>query len=291
VREEQLRDLLQTRIHRPEAVAEAARRRKRPESPLGEHGRLMVIAADHPARGALRAGDRAMAMADRAELLDRLCLALSRPGVNGVLGTPDVLEDLLLLGALDDKVVFGSMNRGGLAGTVFEIDDRFTGYDAASIAEAGFEGGKMLLRIDPEDPATASTLESCGRVVTELAARQLIAMVEPFLSHRVDGRVRNELSTDAMIRVVTVSAGLGATSAYTWLKVPVVEDMERVMAATTLPALILGGEVSGDQEAAVESWKKALALPTVQGLVIGRSLLYPPDDDVAAAVDAVVEVL
>jgi hypothetical protein len=291
VREEQLRDLLQTRIHRPEAVAEAARRRKRPESPLGEHGRLMVIAADHPARGALRAGDRAMAMADRAELLDRLCLALSRPGVNGVLGTPDVLEDLLLLGALDDKVVFGSMNRGGLAGTVFEIDDRFTGYDAASIAEAGFEGGKMLLRIDPEDPATASTLESCGRAVTELAARQLIAMVEPFLSHRVDGRVRNELSTDAMIRVVTVSAGLGATSAYTWLKVPVVEDMERVMAATTLPALILGGEVSGDQEAAVESWKKALALPTVQGLVIGRSLLYPPDDDVAAAVDAVVEVL
>jgi hypothetical protein len=291
VREEQLRDLLQTRIHRPEAVAEAARRRKRPESPIGEHGRLMVIAADHPARGALRAGDRAMAMADRAELLDRLCLALSRPGVNGVLGTPDVLEDLLLLGALDDKVVFGSMNRGGLAGTVFEIDDRFTGYDAASIAEAGFEGGKMLLRIDPEDPATASTLESCGRAVTELAARQLIAMVEPFLSHRVDGRVRNELSTDAMIRVVTVSAGLGATSAYTWLKVPVVEDMERVMAATTLPALILGGEVSGDQEAAVESWKKALALPTVQGLVIGRSLLYPPDDDVAAAVDAVVEVL
>jgi hypothetical protein len=291
VREEQLRHILETRIHRPEEIAEAARRRKRPESTLGEHGRLMVIAADHPARGALRAGERPMAMADRAELLDRLCLALSRPGVNGVLGTPDVLEDLLLLDALDDKVVFGSMNRGGLAGTVFEIDDRFTGYDAASIAEAGFEGGKMLLRIDPEDTATASTLESCGRAVTELAERRLIAMVEPFLSHRVDGRVRNELSTEAMIRVVTVSAGLGTTSAYTWLKVPVVDDMERVMAATTLPALILGGEVSGDQDAAVESWKKALALPTVQGLVIGRSLLYPADDDVAAAVDTAVELL
>jgi hypothetical protein len=251
----------------------------------------MVIAADHPARGALRAGDRPMAMADRADLLDRLSLALSRPGVNGVLGTPDILEDLLLLGALDDKVVFGSMNRGGLAGTVFEIDDRFTGYDAASIAAAGFEGGKMLLRIDPEDPATAPTLETCGRAISELADRRLIAMVEPFLSHRVDGRVRNELTTEAMIRVLAVSAGLGTTSAYTWLKVPVVEDMERVMAATTLPALILGGEVSEDQEAAVESWKKALALPTVVGLVIGRSLLYPPNDDVAAAVDAAVEVL
>jgi hypothetical protein len=291
VRESQLNELVETRARHPEAIAEAVSRRKRPPSVLGEHGRLMVIAADHPARGALRAGDRPMAMADRADLLDRLSLALSRPGVNGVLGTPDILEDLLLLGALEDKVVFGSMNRGGLAGTVFEIDDRFTGYDAASIAAAGFEGGKMLLRIDPEDPATAPTLETCGRAISELADRRLIAMVEPFLSHRVDGRVRNELTTEAMIRVLAVSAGLGTTSAYTWLKVPVVEDMERVMAATTLPALILGGEVSEDQEAAVESWKKALALPTVVGLVIGRSLLYPPNDDVAAAVDAVVEVL
>jgi Cgl0159-like len=284
-------EIVEQRGRRPAAVAEAAARRRRPESLLGEHGRLMMIAADHPARGALRADERALAMADRGDLLDRLCLALSRPGVNGVLGTPDVLEDLLLLGALDDKVVVGSMNRGGLAGTAFEIDDRFTSYDAASIAEAGFEGGKMLMRIDPDDPATAPTLESCGRAISELARHRLMAMVEPFISHRVDGRVRNELSTEAMVRASTVAAGLGATSAYTWLKVPIVDDMERAMAATTLPALILGGEVAENQDAAFASWSKALALPTVQGLVIGRSLLYPPGDDVAAAVDAAVGLL
>jgi hypothetical protein len=34
--------------------------------------------------------------------------------------------------------------------------------------------------------------------------------------------------------------------------------------------------------------RKALALPTVAGPVIGRSLLYPPDDDVASAVDTAV---
>jgi hypothetical protein len=55
-----------------------------------------------------------------------------------------------------------------------------------------------------------------------------------------------------------------------------------------MPALLLGGEVSQAQDAAFESWRKALKLPTVQGLVIGRSLLYPPDDDVAGAVDAAV---
>ena len=291
MREAQLRELVDIRVQRPAAVAEAAGRRRRPGSLLADHGKLMMIAADHPARGALRAGDRPLAMADRGDLIDRLCLALSRPGVNGVLGTPDVLEDLLLLGALEDKVVVGSMNRGGLAGTTFEIDDRFTAYDAASIAASGFEGGKMLTRIDPDDPSTVATLEACARAVGDLAQHRLMAMVEPFICHRVDGRVRNELTADAMIRAMTVAAGLGSTSAYTWLKVPIVEDMERAMEATTLPALILGGEVSDDPDAAFASWSKALALPTVQGLVIGRSLLYPPNDDVAAAVDAAVGLL
>ena len=40
--------------------------------------------------------------------------------------------------------------------------------------------------------------------------------------------------------VEMVASSAGATSAYTWLKVPVVDDMERVMAASTLPALLLG---------------------------------------------------
>ncbi len=291
MREDQLRRLVDIRVQHPEAVAEAAAARVRPVSLLAGHGKLMMIAADHPARGALRAGDRPFAMGDRGDLLDRLVLALSRPGVNGVLGTPDVLEDLLLLGALEGKVVVGSMNRGGLAGTVFEMDDRFTAYDAAAIAASGFEGGKMLTRIDAADPTTVLTLEACAHAVGALAGHGLMAMVEPFISHRVDGRVRNELTADAMIRAMTVAAGLGRTSAHTWLKVPIVDDMERAMAATTLPALILGGEVSDDPDSTFASWSKALALPTVQGLVIGRSLLYPPGDDVAEAVDAAVGLL
>jgi hypothetical protein len=291
MRDDQLRALVETRVHNPQAIAEAATRRVRPTSLTGVHGRLMMIACDHPARGALRAGEDALAMADRGDLLDRLCLALSRPGVNGVLGTPDILEDLLLLGALDDKVVVGSMNRGGLAGTAFEIDDRFTAYDVQAIADSGWEGGKMLTRIDPDDPATAPTLEASGRAISELARRRLMAMIEPFVSHRVDGRVRNELTCEAMTRAVSVASGLGSTSAHTWLKVPVVDEMERVMAASTLPALILGGEVAADQDAAFVSWSKALALPTVMGLVIGRSLLYPPGGDVAAAVDTAVGLL
>ena len=285
---DQIRAIMEARARRPQTIAEAAAGRRRRTSLLGEDSQLFIIAADHPARGALRAGDRPMAMADRADLLERMSLALSRPGVDGVLGTADIIEDLLLLGALEDKVVIGSMNRGGLAGTVFEIDDRFTGYDAAAIDKMGFDGGKMLFRIDPDDPATPVTMQACARAVSDLAGHGLMAMVEPFISHRVDGRIRNDLSPEAVIRSITVAAGLGTTSAYTWLKLPVVDDMERVLAATTMPVLLLGGEVSADQGAAFESWRKALQIPSVYGLVIGRSLLYPPDDDVTGAVDTAV---
>lgn len=230
-------------------------------------------------------------MADRADLLLRLCRALAYPQVNGVLGTADIIEDLLLLGALDGKVVIGSMNRGGLAGSVFEIDDRFTGYDAETIAERGFEGGKMLLRIDPADPATSPTLEACADAVSRLAARRRMAMVEPFLASRVDGTLRNTLTPEAVTRSIAVAAGLGTTSAYTWLKLPVVDDLERVLAASTLPALILGGEVPDDPQATYRRWRRALTLPTVQGLVVGRSLLYPADADVDRALEAAVGLL
>jgi hypothetical protein len=289
VSSEDIRRLVEIRATRPGHVAELLARRAQPAGLTGGTGRLMLIAADHPARGALRAGDDALAMGNRTELLDRMVRALGRPGVDGVLGTSDIVEDLLLLGALEGQVVIGSMNRGGLAGTVFEMDDRFTGYDAAAIAAAGLQGGKMLMRIDPQDPATVATIEACARAVTELAGHGLMAMVEPFISGRDrDGRVRNDLSTDAVVRSATVAAGLGTTSAHTWLKLPVVEGMESVLAAAALPVLLLGGEVAADQAGQRETWARALAQPTVRGMVVGRSLLFPPDGDVVAAVDATV---
>jgi hypothetical protein len=278
-----LAGLVDTRSRRPEAVAEAAARRRRPAA--GGAGQLLIIAADHPARGVLGIGAAPMAMASRVDYLDRLLVALARPGVDGVLGTPDVLEDLLLLGALEGKVVVGSMNRGGLAGSAFELDDRFTGYDAAALAAMGFEAGKMLLRIDPTDPGSVATMQACAHAVSALARRRLTAMVEPFWTHRWGGRVAPDLSPDAVVRAVAVAAGLGVTSAYTWLKLPVVADMERVAVASTLPVLLLGGDTDPDRHAVYARWQAALALPTVRGLVVGRNLLYPPDSDVAAAVD------
>jgi hypothetical protein len=208
-----------------------------------------------------------------------------------------VLEDLLLLGVLENKVVMGSMNRGGLAGAAFEMDDRFTGHRAEDIARLRFDAGKLLLRIDYDDPGSLTTMEATARAVDAMAARELPVFVEPFISRRVDGRVRNDLSAEAVTRSVAIASGLGGTSAYTWLKLPVThdpDDMGEVLETSTLPAVLLGGDIGGspaDQAAAYERWRKALRLPTVQGMVVGRSLLYPADGSVEQAVDTAVGLL
>ncbi|MCC5036688.1 deoxyribose-phosphate aldolase [Streptomyces sp. WAC 00631] len=289
-------ELATVRARHPEAIAEAAARR--PRRPLiGDSGRLMIVAADHPARGALGVGDRRLAMANRADLLERLCTALSRPGVDGVLATADILEDLLLLGALDHKIAMGSMNRGGLAGAAFELDDRFTGHRPQDIVRLRFDAGKLLMRIDYEDAGSLSTLVSTARAIDEMAERRLPVFVEPFISRRTGGTVRNDLSAEAVTRSIAVASGLAGTSAYTWLKLPVTEDpdaMAQVMETSTLPAVLLGGDPgssAGDQDAAYEKWRKALRLPTVQGLVAGRSLLYPAEGSVETAVDTAVSLV
>jgi len=125
--------IVSARVANPGAIAEAAAARARRPELTGASERLFIIVADHRARGSLGAGADPMAMADRAKLLRRLQTALGRPGADGFLGTPDLVEDLLATGALEDKIVIGPMNRGGLAGAVFEIDDQFTGYDAAAM--------------------------------------------------------------------------------------------------------------------------------------------------------------
>ncbi|PRY32732.1 Cgl0159 family (beta/alpha)8-fold protein [Umezawaea tangerina] len=285
-------ELLTTRATDPGSIRRAYQARRGRKSLLSEHGTLFLVAADHPARGALGVGGDPMAMADRRSLLERLLTALENPDVDGVLGTPDVVEDLLLLDGLHEKVVIGSMNRGGLAGADWEIDDRFTGYDAASIATNGLDGGKMLLRLVDSDAGTAPTLESCAQAVSALAQHGLMAMVEPLPYDRdATGGLVLRKDSASLARAAAIAAGLGVTSAYTWLKLPAPADPEVALGSTTLPALVLGGVPSPRPEDDLASWGRSLRHPTVRGLVVGRALLYPPDGDVAGAVASAAAVL
>jgi hypothetical protein len=284
-------ELLETRATDPGAVGEAYMNRRRRGRLLADDGTLFLVAADHAARGALAVGSDPLAMANRRSLLDRLLIALSNPEVDGILATPDVIEELLLLDGLHGKVIIGSMNRGGLAGADWEIDDRFTAYTAQSIVDSRLDGGKMLLRLVDSDPGTVPTLHSCAAAVSELARNGLMAMVEP-LPYRRDesGSLVLQRDSQSLARVIGVASGLGVTSAHTWLKLPAPADPS-VLNGTTLPVVILGGLPSEDVPAALSSWAPALRHPVTRGLVVGRTLLYPPDGDVAGAVEAAAKVL
>ncbi|MFM8156224.1 MAG: hypothetical protein ACKOAF_09160 [Actinomycetes bacterium] len=272
------------RVTDPAAVRAALRDRVRPAG-LPADGRMMLIAADHPARGAISVGSDPSAMADRASLLSRIVTALAQPGVDGILGQPDILEDLAVLGALDGRLVFGTMNRGGIVGAEWELDDRMTAYDAAHTASMNLDGAKMLLRIEDTDPGVARTIEACAQAVTDLADRNLIAMLEP-LPYEITAEGKAKLVKDdaKLIRATAIAAGMGATSAFTWLKLPAWSDIAAAAAVSTLPVLILGGDPGANWDAAFADWARALEQPTVRGLVIGRALLFPPDGDVASAV-------
>jgi hypothetical protein len=284
ITDDDYRRLTDVRVHEPETIGKALASRPRRDQ-LTRRGVLFLVAADHTARGMVGLGGDRRAMANRRSMLDRLLTALENPRVDGVLASADIVEDLVLLGALDDRVAVGTMNRGGLAGASWELDDRFTAYDTTHLVASNLDAGKMLLRIDPRDPGTVPTLHACSRAVQALSDHQLLAMVEPIPYTRNDAGVAVwDDDPEQLLKAVGVCAGLGGTSAYTWLKIQATADIAAVAAMTTQPLLLLGGAPGPDAEATFASWERALAQPTVRGLVVGRALLYPPDGEVAAAV-------
>jgi hypothetical protein len=284
INDERWLELLETRATDPEAIARAlAARSLRPF--LANDGKTFIIAIDHPARGMVGVSGQPFVMADRRDVLERTMTALADPGVDGVMATPDILDDLALLGALNGKVAIGSINRGGLMGSAWELDDQLTAHTPEAIVDQGLDGGKMLLRIDLADKRTRYTIESCAEWITDLAAAKKMAMLEPLpYTTSADGRAVLDTDDDALVKCVGIANALGASSAYTWLKLPATAQVERVMAATSLPGLILGGTPGPDPETSFDEWRRAMAVPNVRGLVVGRSLLYPADENVAAAV-------
>ncbi len=285
-----LDEITELRIHQAGVIEKEAQRRQRRPS-LTRDGKLVLAAVDHPARGVTEIRGDKLAMGDRWQFLGRVRRVLEDPQLDGVLASSDVLDDLLLLSHierkrtgrsfLDGRVLVGSMNRGGIAGAAFEMEDTFTSLTAERLVELGCDGGKMLCRIDPEDPASGRTLTACAHAVTALRRHGLPAFVEPLAVRRKDGGGYETLKDGAiMVRLVGIAAGLGESSAHIWLKVSYSPELARVCRATTLPILLLGGPARENAEATLRDFADGLAAGSrIRGAIIGRNLLYPGDAD------------
>ena len=283
--DKQYNELIQARLKSPESFKKALVSRKRRKM-VGKDGRLLIVAADHTARGIISAGSEKYIIANRRLLLDRLVRSLSNPNVDGVLASADIVEELAWLGALESKLVFGTMNRGGYLGTTWGLDDPMTAYDADSIAELGLDAGKVLVRFEDTDIGVGRTIEYVVEAMRLLAEREIVCLVEP-LPYKKDatGMPMLDKSTDRLDKIVSITAGFGSSASYTWLKLPAWTNHITLRESTTLPILLLGGDPGENLDTTFEEWRSALQIPNVIGLVAGRPLLYPFDNDVERSVD------
>lgn len=290
-----------TRVTRPEVVTEEARgRQRRPR--IARDGRLTILAADHPARMVVGVGDDPVAMGSRWKLLGRILRVITADEFDGIMTTPDILEELLIVnrldkelggpGFLDNKVLIGCMNRGGLAGAAFEMDDRVTAFTPEQIAARRLDGAKVMFRLEPREAASLDAMMYCVEAINACHARGIPVFLEALMVERADGKYKTLKSPEALIKVVSVASGLGASSALTWLKIPYCDGYEQVAEATTCPILMLGGESRGDPTGILEEFAAGMrAGSTVRGALVGRNVTYPGKDDplaVALAVDAIV---
>ncbi len=288
------------RVNSPELIQEEAARRVR-RSRLAPSARLLVLAADHPGRGVTSVGPDPVAMGDRLEYLARIVRVLTVPGVDGVMSTADILDELLLLShiyrqrgqsLLDDKLLIGCMNRGGLSGTTFEMRDRFGALTADAIGRMRFDGAKMMFRLDPDSPDSGRTIQDCAKALRELDTLDLPAFLEPLPVKLVDGQYRVQKTAEALVRAIGIATALGTSSRRLWLKIPYVEGYPRVARASTCPILMLGGAAKGDPVNVLRSFSKGLsAAPQVRGVLVGRNVLYPGGRDPEAMAKAIVRVV
>ena len=293
--------ITEVRVDRPDIVGVSAARRKRRIRPTRD-GKLNVLACDHPARGVTATLDQPLLMGNRQEYLGRVVRALLCPELDGVMAHTDLIEDLLILdhllhesGApllLNDRLVAGCMNRGGVYQIAGEMHDRFTSFTADSLVRLRLDGGKMLLRVDNEDERTLQTLGECAEAISGLSRHNLLAFVEPLPMKRDGKGYVTNYSVAELVKWVGVCAGLGETSRNTWLKIPYIPGFEQVALATTLPILLLGGPAHGDPLPTLKECAAGISCGrNVRGTMVGRNVLFPGDEDplsMTAAVAAVI---
>ncbi|MHB0878755.1 MAG: class I fructose-bisphosphate aldolase [Anaerolineae bacterium] len=277
------------RVNRPNLVqAEAMARRKR--SSITKDGKLTVLACDHPGRRVTGVGDTPFAMANRLQYLGRVLRVLAASDFDGVMGTTDMIEDLFVVNYmvrqgggpsfLDEKVILGCMNRGGLAGTSFEMDDRMTSFSAESIARLGLDGAKIMFRLDLDNADSLATIDYCAKAVSDMNAFGLPTFIEPLPMKKDGGKYKTVKEANELARIAGVASALGDSSMYTWLKLPYAPNYEVVAASTSLPILMLGGEATGDPTPVLREFGEGMkAGDNVRGALVGRNVIFPGDDD------------
>ncbi len=291
------------RVNDPVAIYKATQTRQPRKEFMPPDRKLLLLSADHLGRGATGLGDDPLRLANRWEYIARLVRVLLGGAFDGVMGTPDVLEELCLVqqivrenggpAFLDQKVFVGCVNRGGIEGATFEMDDAFTAFSVERAKHLRCDALKVSLRIDLASADTAKTLERCSRLVAACNDAQMALFIECTPVERdASGNYAPRLGVEAFAKATCIASALGETSTRTWLRMPNFEGLAEALKATSLPCVLQGGSPRSDAPALLREVEAAMRVSgQVRGVMMGRPILYPGDDDplaVAAGVEAIV---
>lgn len=287
--------ITEVRVGSPEIILRTAAARKKRKK-LTRDGKLTILAADHPGRMVTRSGDDPIGMCDRQEYLGRVLRVVTHPDLDGIMATTDVIEDLFIVDHLvrqgggpfflDEKVMLGSMNRGGLSGTVFEMDDTFTSFSVESIRLLRLDAAKTMFRLEATSGDSAKTMLYNADIISELNRYEIPCFLEILCVSSEGYKVQKSLAE--MVKAIGVASAMGDSSRNLWLKIPFCENYPRVVRATTLPLLMLGGESKGDPMGTIGEFVAGMkAGANVRGALVGRNILFPGKDDPLAAALAV----
>ena len=290
------------RVNPGDVLKREARVRTRRENIAGEDGKLTIMAADHPARRIVKSGDEPLIMGDRLSYLGRLLRVITSPEFDGIMGTPDIIEDLFIVNHLlrsaggpsflDGKVILGCMNRGGLSGVVFEMNDTFTAFTAESIKELGLDGAKTMLRLEVDSLESGKTIMYCANAINDCNKLGITTFLEPLPVEKTDEGYNILKNAEDMVKIVGIASALGGTSMNTWLKLPYCDNYELVAGASTLPKLMLGGSSKGNPTPTITEFVNGMkAGNSIRGALVGRNVHHPGADDpraVALAINGVV---
>jgi DhnA family fructose-bisphosphate aldolase class Ia len=234
----------------------------------------LILAADHRARAVVTTENW-------AEFFGSLAQAL--PACDGILATAQPLAGLAAAGHLTAlHRTYLSINRTGLAGSVFELDDRLVAGVPRAAAD-GWSGVKHMTRIDMDDPITASALELLGQVLEQSKEAGLEALVEPLAWE--GGRIRRD--TDAIVLASIIAHDMGAPV----IKVPVPavapgvarqRAVARVVASVSVPVLFLGGPRTAAGRDPVLDEVRDVMEGGGAGMAMGRTIYQDPDPAEAA---------
>jgi DhnA family fructose-bisphosphate aldolase class Ia len=284
------------RIERKEVVAEDAKARIR-RSRLTTDGKLTVLAGDHPGRICINYGNDPVLMGNRYEYLGRILRVLLGSDIDGVMGTPDIIEELFMVSwfyrqkygksFLDNRIMIGTMNRGGLLGTVFEMNDRFTSYTAEKITELKLDGGKFMFRLEEHEADCGRTMYYCSKAIVEMNRWGLPVFFETLPVTKDSGGYTLRKDAESFIKTIGVVTAMGDSSINLWLKIPYCERYDLVAASTTCPILMLGGPSKGNPIPTLVEFEKGLrAAKNIRGVLAGRNIHFPGPDDPASVAQA-----